>query len=584
MSDLKYADVPADPGVGQRFKEQNKKEVDVAKEEETRIAGLADDAIKKIKKELLSNYETLDERIEAIKDVYAKERKARREELDAIMHEESAKENFDHPCFAEDALIKAELERLRALYKDLKIVRNNEENILSKTRASDRAVGLVKRAKSKEAVSTGFPKLDKALAGGLTANRLYTIGAISSLGKTSFCLQVADQIAFSGIPVVFFSLEMGADELMEKSVSRYTYMMNGYSNVGGIPSSMNEIESKDISRKKLENQLEAEKAYRADATCLYIVEGDDKYTTADIRNYLDEHCFFFSRPPIVFVDYLQILKTPERTVNTKDKVDQVLTELKHISRDYGTSVVAISSFNRDNYNNTVSFSSFKETGNIEYGSDVVIGLQYLGMKENSKDEDNTGKSLANIREIQDEAIEKASKGEAVPIEVVILKQRNYSKGTAQLLFTPMFNYFSEPDKKLEASVKKTSGGKKFEQPITEEMVKKFDEVFEEAKSNGKDYATITNMANCMAMVNVNAKMIIRIVKEKLSDRYEIKSTHVKRKPIERVADEDNAFKEETITQADEEEYKRLKDSDPDGEEPSTNEDLDSILSIFDDDD
>lgn len=62
------------------------------------------------------------------------------------------------------------------------------------------------------ATSTGFPKLDATLDGGLYSG-LYTIGAISSLGKTSLMLQIADNIAVSGKDVLIISLEMARSEL-----------------------------------------------------------------------------------------------------------------------------------------------------------------------------------------------------------------------------------------------------------------------------------------------------------------------------------------------------------------------------------
>ena len=59
-------------------------------------------------------------------------------------------------------------------------------------------------------------------------------------------------------------------------------------------------------------------------------------------------------------------------------MDEAALKLKHISRDYETPVLCISSFNRMNYAEPVSMESFKESGGIEYSSDVVIGLQLYG--------------------------------------------------------------------------------------------------------------------------------------------------------------------------------------------------------------
>ena len=73
------------------------------------------------------------------------------------------------------------------------------------------------------ATPTGFDNLDKVLDGGLYEG-LYVIGAITSLGKTTLALQIADQIADSGQDVLIFSLEMARTELMSKSISRLTLL------------------------------------------------------------------------------------------------------------------------------------------------------------------------------------------------------------------------------------------------------------------------------------------------------------------------------------------------------------------------
>ena len=70
----------------------------------------------------------------------------------------------------------------------------------------------------------GFEKIDKLLNGGLP-NGLITLGAIPSLGKTTFMLQVADNMAsLDNTKVLFFSLEMSRYNLISKSLSRLTYL------------------------------------------------------------------------------------------------------------------------------------------------------------------------------------------------------------------------------------------------------------------------------------------------------------------------------------------------------------------------
>ena len=74
-----------------------------------------------------------------------------------------------------------------------------------------------------EPISTGYSKLDEVLNGGLQPGRVYTIGAISSLGKTTFFNQMAESISSDGTSVLYYTLEMSESELNSKGVSRNTF-------------------------------------------------------------------------------------------------------------------------------------------------------------------------------------------------------------------------------------------------------------------------------------------------------------------------------------------------------------------------
>lgn len=73
-------------------------------------------------------------------------------------------------------------------------------------------------------VSTGFKNLDKLIQGGLGAE-LIVLGAISSLGKSTFALQMAQQISSRNIPVLYFSLEMSKQNISLKLSSRTAFEM-----------------------------------------------------------------------------------------------------------------------------------------------------------------------------------------------------------------------------------------------------------------------------------------------------------------------------------------------------------------------
>lgn len=277
-------------------------------------------------------------------------------------------------------------------------------------------------------ISTGFTQLDALLDEGLHSG-LYVVGAISSLGKTSFVLQVADQIAQQGIPVIFYSLEMSQYELMAKTVSRLTYLY-----------SANPQDAKTVrgvlNGKRYENYSIAEKdlletamtKYAEFAKNLYIVEGVGNIGAELIEASVETFIEHTGKKPVVIIDYLQILAPAEPRATDKQNTDNAVLRLKRLSRDQDIPVIAISSLNRENYTANISLRAFKESGAIEYSSDVLIGLQFDFGSEKPTDED----------------IHEMKRQDPRKIELKILKNRNGQTGDSiKYCYYPKFNYFKE---------------------------------------------------------------------------------------------------------------------------------------------
>lgn len=301
----------------------------------------------------------------------------------------------------------------------------------------------IKESENREATPTGFEELDKALDGGLYEG-LYTIGAISSLGKTTFMLQVADQIAQKGQDVLIYSLEMSRDELIAKSISRLTASIdldrNG--NTSHAKTTRGIMQGKFYkvySQEEKDLIAEAVDLYRQPAKHTYIKEGNGA-TIEDIKKEIVKHHEATGKAPVVIIDYLQIITTDDNRKTDKQAMDLNVSELKRISRDYKTPVVVISSFNRGNYSTPVDMESFKESGAIEYSSDVLIGLQ-LGDVFTGSNETDPDKHKGEIKKLVREAKAKNPR----PVELVILKNRNGAipKAPIKYKFYPMFNLFNE---------------------------------------------------------------------------------------------------------------------------------------------
>ena len=279
-------------------------------------------------------------------------------------------------------------------------------------------------------IPTGFSKLDAELDGGLYEG-LYIVGAISSLGKTTLIAQIADQIAQAGKDVLIFSLEMARTEIMAKSISRHTLQQvletggntQNAKTARGITTGTRYIDYNATERKLITDAITAYSQY---AEHIYISEGMGDIGVDKVRETVAQHILYTGNTPVVIIDYLQILAPYSERATDKQNTDKAVMELKRISRDFKTPLIGISSFNRANYKEAVTMEAFKESGAIEYSSDVLIGLQLKGA--GTKDFD------ANT----------AKKKDPREIELVILKNRNgRTGGKLGFNFYPMFNYFRE---------------------------------------------------------------------------------------------------------------------------------------------
>lgn len=294
-------------------------------------------------------------------------------------------------------------------------------------------------------ISTGFSRLDELLDGGLYEG-LYIMGAVSSLGKTTLALQIADQIAMQGHDALIFSLEMARYELMAKSISRHTmiaadkpenkgkYQTHDPKTVRGITEGKRHLEYRPLEREIINEAIEDYKTY---ASNVFILEGEGDIGVTHIRENVERHIKVRGKKPVVFIDYLQILAPNDVRASDKQNTDKAVLELKRISRDFKIPVIGISSFNRQNYNAKVNMAAFKESGAVEYSSDVLIGLQASGLDGLGSDD------------IEDQ-INEVKRNNERDIELVILKNR-HGRANAKVAFNyyALFNRFLEETTKNE---------------------------------------------------------------------------------------------------------------------------------------
>ena len=292
----------------------------------------------------------------------------------------------------------------------------------------------------KDPIPTGFKHLDRLLDGGLFEG-LYVVGGLSSIGKTTFALQTTTQIAASGKDVLIFSLEMSKYELISKTISRNTFDISKEQN-GSITSAVNSRTIMHANKWKELNSYETDCLNKAltrtneEGKSLYIIEGQGNISAQEVRERVEEHIRITGNTPVVLIDYLQIMKPIDDRADARQSVDTTVSLLKTISRDFKLPLIVISSFNRDNYSNALSMKAFKESGGIEYSSDILLGLQYRVLSDDETEDTGKTKSKINLKA--------EAKKDPREIQLVILKNRNgLANVSVDMNYYPAYNMMLE---------------------------------------------------------------------------------------------------------------------------------------------
>ena len=260
---------------------------------------------------------------------------------------------------------------------------------------------------------------------------LYVIGAISSLGKTTFIHQMGDQMAEAGNHVLFFSLEQSILELASKSIARTMAQEDQKNGLSSL-----QVRRADLSDSQIASAINKCKTYSDKMT---IVECSFRATIDDITNAVQEFIRQNNVKPVVIIDYLQVIQpSPESKMTTKDLVDYHVRRLKVLQTDNQLTMIVISSLNRQNYMTAIDFESFKESGGIEYTADVLWGLQLQCIHE------ETFNKQGNINDKRKRIME-AKAAKPRKIELICLKNRfGVSSYTCRFDYYPKSDWF-KPD-------------------------------------------------------------------------------------------------------------------------------------------
>tara|TARA_B100000700_G_scaffold230011_1_gene254321 strand:+ start:144 stop:1538 length:1395 start_codon:yes stop_codon:yes gene_type:complete len=271
-------------------------------------------------------------------------------------------------------------------------------DILAKTIEKIETLSNIKNHNGVTGTSTGFHDLDQMTAG-LQPSDLIIVAARPSMGKTTFAMNLAENVAMNEEkPVLVFSLEMPAEQIMMRMLASLSRVDQNRVRTG-------RLEDDDWARiASVMNILN-------DKNNLYI-DDSSGLTPTEVRSRARRVARDHGGLSMIMVDYLQLMTVPGMSENRTLEIAEISRSLKSLAKELSVPVVALSQLNRSleqRSDKRPVNSDLRESGSIEQDADVIMFIY------------------------RDEVYhpESAEKGLA---EIIIGKQRNGPIGKVELKF------------------------------------------------------------------------------------------------------------------------------------------------------
>ena len=276
------------------------------------------------------------------------------------------------------------------------------------TQAFDDIDELVNNKSHMAGVPTGFTDVDK-LFWGLRGGDLLILAARPGVGKTSFALNLATNAAKSGAAVAMFSLEMGANQLVQRILCAEARVNLGQLRAGNLKEGdWNAIMNAAATLSGLE-------LYIDDTPGLSLLE-----MRAKARRQLRD-----KKKGLIIVDYLQLMQPPStrRDGNRAVEVAEISRGLKVLAKELDMPLLALSQLSRAvemRGTKRPMLSDLRESGSIEQDADIVMFID---------------RSMDEVEAEQD------GRPDLGTAELIVAKHRNGATRDITLSFNPEYTKF-----------------------------------------------------------------------------------------------------------------------------------------------
>jgi replicative DNA helicase len=273
---------------------------------------------------------------------------------------------------------------------------------------------LAERREAVTGVPSGFDDLDR-LTAGFHPSELVIIAARPSMGKTALCLNISQHVGLkTDLYAGVFSMEMSKEAIVMRMLCADAQV------------NIKEARTGFVGEKDLERiRWSAEKLSRAnifidETPALTLMEMKAKSRRLKMEGHLD----------IVFIDYIQLMRTGGRFENRNQEMSYITRSLKELAKELQIPVVGISQLSRapekGRQKPRPQLSDLRESGAIEQDADVVIFIyrEEMYMSKEQRMQDTKWKGVA---------------------EIIVAKQRNGPTDAVWLAFQDKFARFQNGD-------------------------------------------------------------------------------------------------------------------------------------------
>ncbi len=227
-------------------------------------------------------------------------------------------------------------------------------------------------------VSTGIGDLDRVITG-LNRSDLIILAARPGMGKTSFALNIARNVACQGKKsVAFFSLEMSKEQLASRLLSSEAL-------VGGT-----KLRSGKLSDEEWQRLVPASDILK---NANFFIDDTPGITITEMKSRLRR----LREVDLVVVDYLQLMSSTRRIESRVNEISEITRSLKIMAKELNVPVITLSQLSRASEqrpDHRPQLSDLRDSGSIEQDADIVLFLYREGYYDKNGGDDEAAAAPA----------------------------------------------------------------------------------------------------------------------------------------------------------------------------------------------